>query len=130
MTSWGPYRQVLAAVALAMSIAPHAAAAQQVDRSPERNLAIIEFGYDMPDNDPRVLAFGVALDTLAAECPEARVTLADLTAGTQKVMADRGVNESPSTILASVIADIDGDRVLPTCQDYFVGHALLRLGGA
>jgi hypothetical protein len=108
-------------------IPPTSAPASQPSgvRTPEYDLAIIQYG-PVDANSPLVREMATLLDGLSALCPENRVKFADLVAGTQKAMVDRGVRESSTSILAAVRESIGTRRILATCQDYFVGHGLIQ----
>lgn len=99
------------------------------ERSPEVLLAMIQHALDLPPTDPRVRVFAQQLDRLEAKCTEDRGKLADLTAGANKIMADRGVTEPILNTVSGVATATEGLPSERECADVFVAYAITRLGG-
>jgi hypothetical protein len=77
-----------------------------------------------------VRPFAELLDRLDAKCLEDRTKLADLAAGANKVLADRGVPEPILDTVRGVATASEGLAAEGKCEDLFVGYALLRVQGA
>lgn len=98
--------------------------AKAATRPPEHNLVIIEKGPET-ERDPLVSWVGRLLDAVAAECPDDRTKLADFTAGAHQLLEQRGVRETPESILTKVGNAVPPGVPLPSCSDPFVGYVVL-----
>lgn len=99
------------------------------EQSPEVLLAIIQHGQNIQPSDPRVVPFARQLDRLGVKCSEERRKLADLTAGANKVMGDRGTREPILNTVYGVATASEGLPTRQACESLFTGYAAGRLSG-
>lgn len=93
--------------------------------SPEHLLAQIQRVGTRP-NHALVAEFAQELDELESKCEEDRMQLADLTAGTYKVLRDAGIREQPMVIVQGVNEAASALPNEASCQDLFVAWAIIR----
>lgn len=81
---------------------PSASTQQETKRTPERMLAILDAGVDMPENDIRVNAIRNYLDKVSTQFGEPKDTIAEYTSRCQGMLHDHGIEETCHDILHNV----------------------------
>lgn len=81
---------------------PAATQEQEIKRSPELMLAILDAGVDMPENDIRVNAIRNYLEKVATQFNEPKDTIAEYTSRCQGMLHDHGIPETCHDILHNI----------------------------
>ena len=92
----------------------------------EYKLAVVQSGGYVGPNDPLVGQLARALDDLAPRCQEDRQTLADMAVRLSQLLAGRGVQETPLSILVNGAGAVPIVPGKTTCADAMAAYGVLR----